>query len=364
MAAAVRLTTTVLPVFVMNKNLPTFSDKLYTVNEICSACEKKTGHDSILGAQKIGALWRIYPKQSDARVKLLIEGFSLRGVSVTVCDKNPFVVMTRDGEREIKTTKVTVGNLPISLSNQDINAMLTKLGVKPRSELFMERARDENGGLTRWLTGRRFMYVEVPDRPLTERVSLGVFTASIFHQEQKAARNPHNTSCGRCLQLGHDTPTCPNDVICRECGNPGHKRGDPACGPLRVDETAAQEPVIGTEVVEDTAAQTNPDGDDSQPPSEGNSTSQAIAVPKQVPLHNSTKANTRKGRTHQATLPFERSRSLSTKRDRESLDHENSANKLKRLDCGAATKAVCDQDRDDPERDTHREENTPASVWG
>ena len=221
-----------LPVFIHSRALPNEADKVYTVSEICGACEKRTGFGSILGAQKLG-VWRIYPASVQARTALLLSGVVLRGVSVSLFDKNPLIVSTRDGEREINTTKLTIGNIPISASNEDILDMTKKLGVKPRSALFMERDRDSSGGLTRWLTGRRFIYIEVPEKPLPKRVDIGPLKASLFHVEQKETQE--NQQCGKCLQKGHASKVCPNGIVCLTCKKPGHKRGSTLCEAIDSD---------------------------------------------------------------------------------------------------------------------------------
>ena len=45
-------------------------------------------------------------------------------------DKNPYIVKTPDGEKEVQTTK---------LSNDEIERKLVQLGCEPQSKLMMER---------------------------------------------------------------------------------------------------------------------------------------------------------------------------------------------------------------------------------
>lgn len=294
-----------LPVFIHSKSLPSdnTNTKPFTVHEICSACEKVCGHNSIVGAQRIGSLWRIYPSTNDSRVKLLISGFKLRGYSITVCDKNPFLVVTANGEEEVKTTKLTVGNLPISFSNKEIEEMILKLGVKPRSQLFMERDRDESGGLTRWLTGRRFMYIEVPARPLPFKVDLGPFKASLFHLEQKVNQPKQ---CSRCLQPGHLSPHCPNDVICLACKKPGHKRGSPSCSAVVDPDTFPPPPPPPSTNLTHPTPQSLHAADSMLPPPPPSSPSQRAGRPD----------SRSRSKTKQDKLHFRRREDSSTKRDR------------------------------------------------
>ncbi|KAL8610599.1 hypothetical protein ACOMHN_006318 [Nucella lapillus] len=77
-----RARATVEPVFLLNKLLPAAHEVNYAVAEICAAAEKTSGFDSIEGAQRIGGLWRLYPKTVDARVALLTCSIVLRGISI------------------------------------------------------------------------------------------------------------------------------------------------------------------------------------------------------------------------------------------------------------------------------------------
>ena len=64
------------PVFIPCRNLPDNTENgiQYTVRELRAAAEKTSGYDSVIGAQKIGGLWRIYPKSADNRAMLLLKG--------------------------------------------------------------------------------------------------------------------------------------------------------------------------------------------------------------------------------------------------------------------------------------------------
>ena len=65
---------------------------------------------------------------------------TVRGVQVTVKDKNPYLVRSLDGkEEETPTTKVIVGNVPISFSDQEILKSVRELGCTLRSKLILER---------------------------------------------------------------------------------------------------------------------------------------------------------------------------------------------------------------------------------
>ena len=193
--------------------------------------KKTTGFNSIIGAQKISGLWRIYPRDKGGRQKLLIQGMTVRGVQVTVKDKNPYLVRSLDGkEEETPATKVIVGNVPISFSDQEILKSVQELGCTLRSKLILQRARDEKGKLTHWLTGRRIISVSVPRDPLPKFIQVGPFRASVYHREQKNILREAAADCRNCLQKGqHKTAACPNPVKCRQCLADGHRAGDNVC---------------------------------------------------------------------------------------------------------------------------------------
>ena len=104
------------PVFIPCRNLPDNTENgiQYTVRELCAAAEKTSGYNSVIGAQKIGGLSRIYPKSADNCAMLLLKGIEVRNLTVKPFDKNPYTMKTPDGEKEVQTTKLIFGNLPIS----------------------------------------------------------------------------------------------------------------------------------------------------------------------------------------------------------------------------------------------------------
>ena len=67
------------PVFIPSRNLPDNTENRIqcTVRELCAAAEKTSGYNSVIGAQKIGGLWRIYPKSADNRAVLLLKGMEV-----------------------------------------------------------------------------------------------------------------------------------------------------------------------------------------------------------------------------------------------------------------------------------------------
>ena len=230
----------VQPIFLLNSKLPLLDGTSYSVIEICRSAEQTSGHNTIDGAQQTdwGELWQIYPLTQQARLDLLSEGIVLRGETVIPNDKHPFVVPYGNGERMIQTTKVIIGNIPLSYSNQEIEEAIIRLpSVTKRSKVFDEKAREENGHLTNFKTGRRYIYIEVPPQPLPYRTKIGNYTATLYHKEQRRMRK-----CRNCLQQHeHDGRSCDRPVKCRTCMEDGHRAGAPECRLTSAEPTATQE---------------------------------------------------------------------------------------------------------------------------
>ena len=220
------------PFFLLRRDLPANDSLKYDTLEICLAAEKVSGTETILGAQEIRGLWRVYPLTRTARNKLLIDNLTLREKTVQVYDNNPFIVRGGSGE-EVPVTKVWISDILISVDGKDIETALVRLGSVLRSSLINEKIRNKDGKLTRFLTSRRFVFVNIPERPLERTVKIGGFIARLYHKEQPRA-DPQRTTCSTCLERGHLVSACPNSIRCGECRQEGHRRGDPVCDAVSV----------------------------------------------------------------------------------------------------------------------------------
>ena len=221
---------------------------------------------------------------------------------------------TPDRKKEVQTTKLIIGNLPISYSNDESERKLVQLGCEPQSKQMMERDRDERGSLTRWLTGRRSVYIRIPDRALPEKISIGSATATLYHREQK--NKPENSTCSRCFTKGHLASSCTNDIVCRTCKQPGHKSGQPSC-PLPIDSSSNNTEVerpqaSGTPAPAPDSGDVEPDQGKTAAATTTTTTTTATLPPPATPL----KPGSRRGReSTQSTLNFQ-GRSQSVPREK------------------------------------------------
>ncbi|GFS19679.1 hypothetical protein ElyMa_005038900 [Elysia marginata] len=95
---------------------------------MCLAASKAVGREGVLGVQKIGALWRLYPSSQQKRVELLIKGIMIEEKLMNVASQNPFIIRGGDGV-EIPSTKLTISDLPISVANDTVETALIKNGL-------------------------------------------------------------------------------------------------------------------------------------------------------------------------------------------------------------------------------------------
>ena len=217
------------PVFLRQRDLPGRHTDRYDALNICLAAERVSGKETIHGAQSIKGLWRIYPLSRNARETLLLEGLEIGGQSLSLHARNPFI-LNNDTGIEVPTTKVWVSDIPISVENDDIESALVRVGCVLRSKLIMEKMRTKEGTLTRFVTGRRFAFINLPSKPLDRFFKVGGFTARLFYKELPDERK--QVVCSRCLQAGHHVSACQNLVTCRSCHMSGHKQGDPICSAI------------------------------------------------------------------------------------------------------------------------------------
>ena len=162
-----------------------FGKKQISIFDICSAAEKTTGIGSIFGCQKVGGVHRLYPKTDLARAKLLSTGFELGGITILPNAVSPSKTYTRNGI-EIPTTRLSVSNIFLSVSDTDITNAVKSAGYTTVSPPSLVCARDASGKLSNFRTGTRSFIIEVPTKPLPKTVTVqSKFTAYLFYPRRE-----------------------------------------------------------------------------------------------------------------------------------------------------------------------------------
>ena len=162
------------PVFLLNSDVDQENGNYLDTWEICTSVSEivSGGSKAIDGAQRIGGVWRIYLKSSADpadRILLLSSGINLRGVRVTLKDRNPFLI---SGRQNVESTRLYVRNIPLSFDKETIKNELKSMGVEMLSELKYARARTPQGQFTNFKTGDRFDEIVVPTDPLPKKKKL------------------------------------------------------------------------------------------------------------------------------------------------------------------------------------------------
>ena len=170
----------VTPLFVKASTLATPNNTYINGLDICYALETVSGKDTVDCVQRMGDLYRIYAKSISARENLLINGFSYNNVFVSLLAHNPFQVK----DQQVRSTKLLIGGVPMSVADSEVERALLDLNLKLLSDLKYETYRDSHVKWTHFKTGRRFVYVEIPELNLQPFLKIGLWKASIFYKEQ------------------------------------------------------------------------------------------------------------------------------------------------------------------------------------
>ena len=94
--------------------------------QMCNAIVRVIGVAKLDGVQRINNLWRLYVKERAARLELYIkETLLINNKHVPLYDQNPHI--TNQLTPRKKNDKLTVKNIPLSVSNNMIENMLDKL---------------------------------------------------------------------------------------------------------------------------------------------------------------------------------------------------------------------------------------------
>ena len=211
------------PLFIRARDLPVDN---VTVHELCTACEKGAGKNSVYGAQLINGLWRVFCQTGEARTTLLMAGLTVRGLAMRFYDRNPYKAVDGDGG-QVSTTKLIISDLPMYMPEAEVEEALLRINVDIRSKIMHELARDDKGKLSRFTTGRRFVYIVLPEEPLPKSFDFGIFKPKLYYKEQPKGLS--SKMCYKCLERGHIAKFCMNEQICRACYGSGHKEGDSIC---------------------------------------------------------------------------------------------------------------------------------------
>ena len=180
-------------------------DRSISGYQVCKSIQQVIGtRGKVTGAQVLNGLYRIYFSTNEARRILIAQGVTIGDTYVSIIEVNPKIVR---GAEESPSVKMIIGNIPLSVSNDEIESELKKMeGVHLRSRLFFENYRDDEGGLSSFKTGRRFAYINAPSKPLPHRFQMGNWKPTLYHWGQKT-KSPEKPKTDQEETAGPEIPT-------------------------------------------------------------------------------------------------------------------------------------------------------------
>lgn len=176
--------------------------------EVCVTAAVLIGERNVEGAQNVHGIWRIYVNSRESRVELLTKGLALRHKNIPLFEKNP--KSTNNDNPGVKAEKITIKDMPLSMDNNEIEVFLAcKDGVILTSTIRDAHERNDDGELTHYKNGDRFVYAQSPIMPVLPRfVEIAGRSCRIYHQSQRE--------------------------VCRVCGEHGHKHDSELCKAYKV----------------------------------------------------------------------------------------------------------------------------------
>ena len=194
------------PLFVKDSDIGVSTITPY---EMCTAAIRATSTTSLEGVQKINGLWRIYFNNRTTRLQLYSkQSILINGKNVPLYDQNPYTSGQLQSGGTLHTTtqindKLTIKNVPLSVSNDMIKQMLEEKGIVLVSAVKYGCVRTLEGQLTNYKNGDRFVYAKPFSPPLSRKQTVGNFPCIVIHHGK--------------------------DMLCIACSEKGHKVGDTVC---------------------------------------------------------------------------------------------------------------------------------------
>ena len=169
------------PVFIFNNACP----RRVTNLDICRAACIVGKRNVVVAAQRFGPIWHIYPNSLEARALLLVKKRLVIGdkKNIEIFSKNPSHLVDEFG-RALPATKLFIDKAPVIMSQNTIKESLISLGVKPRSALKYERLLDRDETITAWLSNRRYMFIDIPEKSLPVNIEIDNHPIQLFYREQ------------------------------------------------------------------------------------------------------------------------------------------------------------------------------------
>ena len=130
------------PLFIRHQYIQSFN---VTALDICHACTRNGGTGQLQGVQRVNNLWWIYLKNRSTRLELFLrQTILINGKQVPLYEQNPFdSIQNKPYE---PNDKITIKNVPLSVSNSEFVKMLEENNIELRSPVRYGKIWDLGGG--------------------------------------------------------------------------------------------------------------------------------------------------------------------------------------------------------------------------
>ena len=205
-----KMASDVQPLYLKHSELSKHGDTILAIH-ICNAVTRVTNARNLEGVQKINNLWLIFFNNKATRMDVHNKGdILISGNHYSIYDENPYTSFqtTQNTEKPSnqqirKNDKLTIRNVPMWVDNAEVKAMLESHSIKLVSTIRYGMVRDEDGQLTSFKNGERFVYVKPFDPPIERRQQIGEYFCTVIHHGK--------------------------EVPCIACNIKGHKVGEKEC---------------------------------------------------------------------------------------------------------------------------------------
>ncbi|KAJ3582242.1 hypothetical protein NHX12_015711 [Muraenolepis orangiensis] len=175
----------ILPVFIMEREILTRDEsnkKPVREGEIYHCLIQEVHPNHLRSVQRVGALWRIYLRDKEARAKLLMRGISVCGIHIDLKDDNPFSLKSRMANKN--AVQINIKELPESADDSIVTEFLSQRGCKMVGN-DMKRMIRYNNQLTNCSNGDRMVYIEaMPSKNIPRSVKMGTHWVKVFYYGQ------------------------------------------------------------------------------------------------------------------------------------------------------------------------------------
>ncbi len=180
------------------------------IEDVVQSVGEVISQDEIKAVQFTWSECRITVKSADGKQKLKAEGINVGGGYVRL----------QDADRTVQS--VMIKDAPVEMDNSVICSKLEQFATVVQGS--MTRGMIKGTSIE---NGVRFVHITNIEADIPTTMQIGRFTLRLFGDQNKnpSTQRPQRR-CFRCFSLGHLKWECKNEMVCKYCGQSGHKQDE------------------------------------------------------------------------------------------------------------------------------------------